>query len=44
MQRLADLADVDRLVLVGQGCIAGDHVQRAKSGELGDQVLGHAVG
>ena len=40
----ADLAHVDRLALVGEAGIAGDHEQVARSGELGDQILGEGVG
>ena len=38
-----DLADVDRLALVDLGRVAGDHVELAETGQVGDHVLGDPV-
>src|SRR5215813_3585927 len=43
-QFVRDLADVDRLTLVGKGRIAGDDEEPALAGQSGDDVLGEAVG
>ena len=40
----AHLADVGRLALVGEGRIAGDDEEAGHLGEIGDDVLGDAVG
>ena len=34
-----DLADIDRLVLVGRGRVAGDDEEVSKAGQIGDDVL-----
>ena len=38
------LAHVERLALVGEGRIAGDDQEPGDLGQVGDQILGHAVG
>jgi hypothetical protein len=40
----ADLAQVDRLALVGVDRVVGDHQQVGVLGEVGDEVLGDPVG
>ena len=40
----ADLLNADRLVLIGHDRVAGDHAKLLEAGQLGDQVLGDAVG
>src|SRR5437660_6632504 len=40
---LADLLDVDRLTLVGEGRVARDNREGAPAGEQRDDVLGDAV-
>ena len=44
IQFAADLAHVRRFALVGFGRISGDHVDVANPGQIGDNVLGQAVG
>src|SRR6476620_5525961 len=39
-----DLLHVDRSILVGECGVAGDHEQPPDARELGDQILGNAVG
>ena len=41
---LSDFADIDRLPLVGERRVTGDDEQRAEPAQLGDDVLGNAVG
>ncbi|MCY1231781.1 hypothetical protein D9M72_442410 [compost metagenome] len=41
---LAHLADIRRLALVGKGGIAGDDEEAGNLREIGDDVLGDAVG
>ena len=41
---LAHLRDVGRLALVGEGGVAGDDEQARNLGQIGDDVLGDAVG
>lgn len=40
----ADLADIDRLALVGEGGVARDHGEAAAAGKRGGDVLGNAIG
>src|SRR5258708_11457520 len=39
-----DLLDVDRLALVGEARIAGDHEQRLEPRQRGDDIFHHAIG
>jgi hypothetical protein len=44
IERLTNLAHVDRLVLVSGGRVAGDDIEITEVGEVGDDVLGQAIG
>ncbi len=44
LERGADRARIDRLALVGPGRIAGDHAKLGEARQIGDDILGEAVG